>query len=313
MEVKVSVIIPTYNRAHLISETLKSVLDQSISQWECIIVDDGSTDNTKEVVEGFLGDKRFTYHSRPNNFSKGAAGSRNFGFELSKGKYIQWLDDDDMLSKRKLEYQVTVLESMNSNYFACSTWDYYWPGKTILPKNFFEDGDVIGAQDYFYTLAVNQTFVPLNAFLIPKVLCDKAGNWNEKITLNDDAEYITRVLLNSEGLKILQGCYALYRNHSEERLSRKMDESSLSSLLSSLELIDSYLKTDKIMAKEFFRWKLLNVFHNYKEIDKKLLEKYKLLFQENGIYLKLSWYYKIKHFLYLKSYPVYKKIKNRNQ
>jgi glycosyltransferase involved in cell wall biosynthesis len=94
----VSIIIPTFNRAHLIGETLDSVLTQTYTNWECIVVDDGSTDETDNLVTDFCKrDHRFQYHHRPSDGPKGANACRNFGFEVSKGEYIQLLDSDDVL------------------------------------------------------------------------------------------------------------------------------------------------------------------------------------------------------------------------
>lgn len=94
----VSIIIPTYNRAHLISETLESVLAQTYENWECIIVDDGSTDHSKVVIGEFLKrDLRFQYYDRPKDRPKGANACRNYGFENSEGEYIMFLDSDDTL------------------------------------------------------------------------------------------------------------------------------------------------------------------------------------------------------------------------
>ncbi|MGG7033616.1 MAG: glycosyltransferase family 2 protein [Flavobacterium sp.] len=118
----VSIIIPTYNRAHLISETLDSVLAQTFENWECIIVDDGSTDNTNEVVEEYLKkDSRFQYHHRPANRPKGANACRNYGFELSKGEYINWFDSDDVMHHDKLLIQISSLENSNYNFSVCQT------------------------------------------------------------------------------------------------------------------------------------------------------------------------------------------------
>ena len=95
----VSIIIPTYNRAHLIVETLDSVWAQTYTYWECIIVDDGSTDNTTEIVNNYVkNDIRFQYHNRPKSKPKGANACRNFGFDLSKGEVIIFLDSDDLIS-----------------------------------------------------------------------------------------------------------------------------------------------------------------------------------------------------------------------
>lgn len=82
----VSIIIPTYNRAHLIGETLDSVLAQIYTNWECIVVDDGSTDSTAELLAFYVEkDSRFQYHHRPKDRLKGANACRNYGFELSRG------------------------------------------------------------------------------------------------------------------------------------------------------------------------------------------------------------------------------------
>jgi glycosyltransferase involved in cell wall biosynthesis len=87
---------------------LDSVLAQTYQNWECIVVDDGSTDNTAEILEKYIKkDVRFQYHRRPEDRPAGGNAARNYGFELSKGTYIQWFDDDDVMLpdflKRKQE------------------------------------------------------------------------------------------------------------------------------------------------------------------------------------------------------------------
>lgn len=100
----VSIIIPTYNRASLIRETLDSVLAQTYANWECIIVDDGSNDNTDEVIGEYVKkDSRFQYHKRPETHKPGGNGARNYGFEVSKGEYINWFDSDDLMTVFFLE------------------------------------------------------------------------------------------------------------------------------------------------------------------------------------------------------------------
>ncbi len=111
----VSIIIPTYNRAHLIGETLDSVLAQTYQNWECIIVDDGSTDNTKTIVAEYSkNDSRFQYFSRPTNKAKGANACRNYGFEKSKGEYIQWFDSDDLMHIEKLQIKIGYALAQNA-------------------------------------------------------------------------------------------------------------------------------------------------------------------------------------------------------
>jgi len=103
----VSVIVPCYNYGHLLHETLDSVLAQTYSQWECIIINDGSTDNTEEVSLAYnQKDTRFRYICQEN---KGLSGARNTGLEAANGEFIQFLDADDLIHPQKLEKQVEVL------------------------------------------------------------------------------------------------------------------------------------------------------------------------------------------------------------
>ena len=117
----VSIIIPTYNRAHLIGETLDSVLAQTYTNWECIIVDDGSTDNTPEVINDYIKiDNRLQYYHRPDDRLKGANACRNYGYQLSKGEYIKWFDSDDIMHSDFLEKQVLILEEKKELDFCAS-------------------------------------------------------------------------------------------------------------------------------------------------------------------------------------------------
>ena len=94
----VSIIIPVFNRGHLIGQTLNSLRQQDYTHWECIIIDDGSQDDTQAVVNSYQKkDQRIQYHKRPDNRPKGANACRNYGFEISRGDYINWFDSDDLM------------------------------------------------------------------------------------------------------------------------------------------------------------------------------------------------------------------------
>lgn len=100
----ISIIIPTFNRSHTLSETLESILRQTYQNWECIIVDDRSTDNTVEIIEKYLAkDARFRFYIRPANRLKGPNSCRNIGFEYCQGKWINWFDSDDIYLETALE------------------------------------------------------------------------------------------------------------------------------------------------------------------------------------------------------------------
>lgn len=103
---RVSIIIPTYNRAHLVAEAIKSVLNQTFTDFELIVVDDGSTDNTEEVVRSFA-DPRLKYLKQFNN---GVSAARNTGIENAEGEFIAFLDHDDLYLPEKLSVQVSKME-----------------------------------------------------------------------------------------------------------------------------------------------------------------------------------------------------------
>lgn len=110
MKPLVSIIIPTYNRVDLIRETLDSLLKQSYPNWEAIVIDDNSTDNTIEAVELMASkDTRITFTVKGENIIKGAPSSRNIGIDKSNGDYIVFLDSDDILAGFCLERRVNVL------------------------------------------------------------------------------------------------------------------------------------------------------------------------------------------------------------
>lgn len=104
-----TIIIPTYNRAHLITKTLASIIDQSFKNFEVIIVNDGSTDNTEEVVKPFISENVHYYYKE--NGERNAA--RNFGTKKAKGKYINWFDSDDIALPNHLLSNYNFIKSNN--------------------------------------------------------------------------------------------------------------------------------------------------------------------------------------------------------
>ena len=127
---KVSIIIPTYNRGSFIRDTIESIVDQSYFDWELIIVDDGSLDETRSIVAEYIGkDKRIHYYLRPSLLPKGANSCRNFGLLKSKGDYIKWMDSDDILVKDCLDLQVSILEE-NSDVVLCLGYSQFFNNST---------------------------------------------------------------------------------------------------------------------------------------------------------------------------------------
>lgn len=114
MQDLVSIVMPSYNTGRYIKETIESVLVQSYTNWELIIVDDCSTDNTDDVVSPFLKDKRIKYLKNRKN--SGAAVSRNYALREAEGKWIAFLDSDDLWKPEKLERQLKFMQDRGCSF-----------------------------------------------------------------------------------------------------------------------------------------------------------------------------------------------------
>lgn len=119
-EKKISIIMPTYNCAKFIEETIESILRQTYSNWELIIVDDCSKDNTDEVVKKYESDTRIKYHKLETN--QGAAIARTTAMKLATGNYMAFLDSDDLWKETKLEKQLKFMQNNDYN-FTCTAYE----------------------------------------------------------------------------------------------------------------------------------------------------------------------------------------------
>ncbi len=156
----ISVIIPVYNGANTIGQTIASCLSQTYENIEVIIIDNASTDNTKEVVHSFNSDKiRYFYTDK-----KGRSNARNMGLQKAKGEWIQFLDADDLLDKNKLEYGMKILKSNETcSAVQCST-EYIKNGKVInVVKPYSE-------KDMYENLFLGNT-IPINSIILRKNIC----------------------------------------------------------------------------------------------------------------------------------------------
>ena len=126
----VSIIVTCFNQETIISKVVDSIKLQTYSNWECIIVNDGSTDKSQSVLESIVrNDSRFNLINQPN---QGVASARNKGFEAAKGEYVQFLDGDDTLLSQKIEKQVKFLDERNDySVVICDHQYYYEPSGSI--------------------------------------------------------------------------------------------------------------------------------------------------------------------------------------
>lgn len=110
----VSIIMPSYNTGKYIEKTIDSVLEQTYRNWELLIIDDSSNDNTDEVINPYLSDKRIQYIKNTKN--SGAAFSRNYALRKARGRWIAFLDSDDLWMPEKLEKQIAFMKERQCRF-----------------------------------------------------------------------------------------------------------------------------------------------------------------------------------------------------
>lgn len=305
MKPLVSIIIPTYNRGHLIGETLDSILSQTYKNWECIVIDDGSTDNTEELLKEFIKkDNRFQYYKRPDKRTKGPNSCRNFGYELSKGEYIKWFDSDDLMYDNLLEKQ---LFSINNN-FDCSVCKIAYNdlennellgGNNIISNNLIED-----------YLIGNITFYVSGPLWKRTFLEQQKRMFDEKISNLDDWDFNLRMLYLEPKINYVNEVLINYRIHSDS-LSREIVKCNFEEIVSEFKARRKHLlilllkkKIQTVVFKEFIisrnkyylREALLqkNKYNIY--LFKNLLFTQLLLFDLNGILKTFVGYFGLKFF-----------------
>jgi glycosyltransferase involved in cell wall biosynthesis len=183
----VTVVIPTYNRANLIARSIKSVLSQTYQDFELVVVDDGSTDNTKEVIDSFDDDRiRYVRHSE----NKGEAATRNTGIKVGRGEYIACQDSDDEWLPEKLAKQVQAFENCPPDIGVVYTgfWKIENNEKTYIPFSWVnqKEGDI-------HRELLKGNFIGSPATLIKKECFKKVGMFDEKLFHLVDWELWLRV------------------------------------------------------------------------------------------------------------------------
>jgi glycosyltransferase involved in cell wall biosynthesis len=219
----VSIIIPTYNRAQLLLEALESAKSQTYRPIEVIVVDDGSTDNTQEIVSRFkeVNSSEIFRVSYLRQQNKGPSAARNHGLSHSSGEYLQFLDSDDLIHPRKIEIQVGLLKSHPSIHLIFSEkFDFQnWPNWEDIQAKAPDFQILKGCDLYcsFNTLT--------NSGLYKKETCLLAGLWDEEMSLCEDLEFNLRVLNLCHEVLYTKNNLAGYRRHNGDRLTTSLAKS----------------------------------------------------------------------------------------
>lgn len=228
----VSVCMPCYNAEKYVGEAIESVLSQTYKNIELIVVNDGSTDRSGEVLEKYKAKGVKVVTEKCGNASR----ARNRAFREAKGEYVKFFDADDILSPEMVERQVERLTG-RQDAVAMSEWGRFYNDdiKTFQPDPQSVWRDMGGVGWLVEAIRDAQPMMQVGMFLIPKSLAQKAGLWNEELTLIDDFEYFCRLFCEAQEILFVPGTTLYYRSAIENSLSaqksRKARESECESLL----------------------------------------------------------------------------------
>jgi glycosyltransferase involved in cell wall biosynthesis len=252
----VSVIIPTYNRGYIIEETLDSVLNQSYSNWECIVVDDGGNDNTDELIKRYISkNSRFKYVKRPINVVKGVSSCRNYGVDLSKGEFILFLDSDDILASNALNNRVKYFRQYPDNDFLVFSTQFFENNITIK-KDIFNIDPICENRESYLSLFLKHQFPwTIMSPIWTKEYLVKNKFRNDLYLLEDIVFHIEILFNNDVKFKRIKEIDNFYRipnwgkNNTTESIDKLYD--SISYLLKNY---DSKITNDKKLKDDFSRF-----------------------------------------------------------
>lgn len=224
----ISVILPTYNREALLHRSIQSILNQTYKQFELIVVDDASTDETSKIISK-IHDPRLRYVKQPVN--QGACAARNRGIKESKGDYIAFQDSDDVWLANKLETQIRYLERMQSDIVFCAFLRYgtggnpigIFPGKSVQPGlisyqqllkgNLISTQTMLGKKECFDQYLFDESMPRLQDWELVLRL-----SRNYKITYDDNVlahVFVQEDSLSKDPRKGLNALARIYEHHNE--------------------------------------------------------------------------------------------------
>ena len=207
----ISIIVPTYNRSTLLKEAMESVLAQTYPNWELLIIDDGSTDDTQSIVEGF-GDDRIRYLFQNN---QQASAARNRGLSEATGRYLCFLDDDDLLASDHLQQLVDELDITDEPY------PVYRVGQVAqTPKGEFKTNLWDNLGDALPQFWAQPTGAFCYFFETQKV---QGTEWNNHLLLLEDFTWMNRILTQHDCYQLSEYT-AIVRQHDTQRSSTYMTD-----------------------------------------------------------------------------------------
>jgi glycosyltransferase involved in cell wall biosynthesis len=185
----ISVIIPTYNRASFLDEVIQSVLNQdyfvrnSSSSFEFLVIDDGSTDNTKEIVKSF--GNKMKYHFQEN---KGVSAARNLGLDLAQGDYIAFLDSDDLWKKEKISIQMSFMNAFPQAKVCYTEEIWIRRGVFVNPKKKHRK-----YSGWIFDRVLPLCLISLSSALFRREVFEETGKFDEELLVCEDYDFGIRL------------------------------------------------------------------------------------------------------------------------
>lgn len=218
----VSIIIPTYNRAHLIGQTLDSVRAQTYTHWECIVVDDGSTDQTLEIVKKFeKNDPRFSVLPRPTNRKPGGNAARAYGFEQSKGSWVCWFDSDDLMLPDYIQSKLPTIQHHPETDVVIAKTAHY---NADFSKLIGVENRTRPSKDYLTDFVLQKVKWYMCDGLWKRTFLENKTLFDEELRIGQDVDFHIRQLLEQPKIIVLDKVLTHYRRH-PDNLTTGVDQS----------------------------------------------------------------------------------------
>ena len=292
MHKKVSIIIPTYNRAHVITDTLKSIVEQTYDDWECIVVDDHSDDNTKEVVESYIAkNTSFQYYKRPVDKPKGANACRNYGLKKSSTDYVIFLDSEDFLSKDCLKDRMEAVENYPEKDGVIFTMERF-PARENQSNIINKDPKVTADTEiYLKMFLAHQLPWAITCPIWKKDALLAIGGFDESLQRLQDVDLAIRLLLNNIQLERIHKTDCFYKidesgdaKYKDIKFIKKAVKSFIPFMETTLQNIEN--RSDTSELKTYVKSSAYIFFKNYifpfnSELTKEKQELYNVLKKHN--------------------------------
>jgi glycosyltransferase involved in cell wall biosynthesis len=211
---KVSIIVSAYNAEKHIAQTLESILAQTYSNLEIIVVDDGSTDKTLTILDQYRSNSVCVISQE----NKGQDAALNMGYKYCSGDFVKFMDSDDIINPEMIDLQLGVLGN-SDEFVAYGEWARFYNDNTNSARFNKHDNWCDMAPIDFLTSTDIGPMLQCGIMLIPRKIIEKSGLWDERLILFNDTEFFTRVLLNSKGIKFSSGAKLYYRSGQENSIS----------------------------------------------------------------------------------------------